>query len=335
MGNNNYLTRPWHLDEELHPTSWVTKNMMKMIKRKDPTRPAFFYCSYMAPHPPLVPLQSFLDMYKDKELQPSIKDDWEDSYILKALRYPASQYSEEERIRARKAFYALCTQIDYEIRLLIGTLRESSLLDDTIIVFLSDHGDMLFDHDMAAKRLMYDNSARIPLIFAGKPVLEYKGKGYENKLATMSDVMPTLLDMCGIEVPEHVDGFPLFSDNTREYVYGEVSNGEKATRMIRDNKYKLIYYPCGNIKQLFDMENDPHETHDLSSVVGYESILSNLESKLISELYDTDLEWIKEGKLVGFEAPKDFKPTPDFGLYNQRGYHWPQPKGYSNKGKNA
>ena len=120
-----------------------------------------------------------------------------------------------------------------------------------------------------------------------------------------------------------------------KYVYGEVSNGEKATRMIRDNKYKLIYYPCGNIKQLFDMENDPHETHDLSSVVGYESILSNLESKLISELYDTDLEWIKEGKLVGFEAPKDFKPTPDFGLYNQRGYHWPQPKGYSNKGKNA
>ena len=335
MGNNNYLTRPWHLDEELHPTSWVTKNMMKMIKRKDPTRPAFFYCSYMAPHPPLVPLQSFIDMYKDKELQPSIKDDWEDSYILKALRYPASRYSEEERIRARKAFYALCTQIDYEIRLLIGTLRECSLLDDTIIVFISDHGDMLFDHDMVAKRLMYDNSARIPLIFAGKPVLEYKGKGYENKLATMSDVMPTLLDMCGIEVPEHVDGFPLFSDNAREYVYGEVSNGEKATRMIRDNKYKLIYYPCGNIKQLFDMENDPHETHDLSSVVGYESILSNLESKLISELYDTDLEWIKEGKLVGFEAPKDFKPTPDFGLYNQRGYHWPQPKGYSNKGKNA
>ena len=105
--------------------------------------------------------------------------------------------------------------------------------------------------------------------------------------------------------------------------------------MIRDKKYKLIYYPCGNVKQLFDMENDPHEIHNLSSTVGYESILSHLESKLISELYDTDLEWINDGKLVGFEASKEFKPTPDFGLYNQRGYHWPQPKGYSNKGKNA
>ena len=335
MGNNNYLTRPWHLEEHFHPTSWVTKNMMKMIKRKDPTRPAFFYCSYMAPHPPLVPLQVYLDMYENKELKPSYEDDWPDSYILKILRHAASQYSEEERIRARKAFYALCTHIDYQIRLLIGTLRECSLLDDTIIVFLSDHGDMLFDHDMVAKRLMYDNSARVPLIITGKPALEYRNRGCENKLATLSDVMPTLLDMCGIEIPDHVDGFSLFSDRTRDYVYGEVSNGEKATRMIRDGRFKLIYYPCGNVKQLFDMEADPHETHDLSADGKYAGILSALEEKLTSELYGDDTRWIEDDRLVGFAAPEKFIPAPDFGLYNQRGYHWPQPKGYSNKGKNA
>lgn len=335
MGNNNYLTRPWHLDEQFHPTSWVTKNMMKMIKRKDPTRPAFFYCSYMAPHPPLVPLQVYLDMYENRTLQPSCGDDWPESHVLKVLRHAASQYSEEERIRARKAFYALCTHIDYQIRLLIGTLRECNLLDDTIIVFLSDHGDMLFDHNMVAKRLMYDNSARIPLIITGKPALEYRGKGYENRLAEMADVMPTLLDMCGIEIPSHVDGHSLFGDFSREYIYGEVSNGEKATRMIRDERYKLIYYPCGNVKQLFDMESDPHETHDLSAVSGYEAVLASLEEKLISELYGDDTGWIRDGKLIGFEAPAVFSPAPDFGLYNQRGYHWPQPKGYSNKGKNA
>ena len=54
MGNNTYYTRPWHLDEQAHPTNWVTMEMMHQIKRKDPTRPFFFYCSYQFPHPPLV-----------------------------------------------------------------------------------------------------------------------------------------------------------------------------------------------------------------------------------------------------------------------------------------
>lgn len=335
MGNNNYLTRPWHLEERFHPTSWVTMNMMKMIKRRDPKRPAFFYCSYMAPHPPLVPVKTYLDMYDDKTLKPSVSDDWQEEYILKVLRAPANEYSEEERIRARKAFYAACTHIDYQIRLLIGTLREASILDDTIIVFLSDHGDMLFDHNMVAKRLMYDNSARIPLIITGKPALEYRGKGYENKLAELADVMPTILDMCGIDIPKSVDGISLVSDKQRDYIFGEVSNGEKATRMIRDKKYKLIYYPCGNVKQLFDMDNDPYETHDLSKDSSYKEVLKSLEEKLVSELYGPDLDWIRDGKLVGFESPETFVNKPDFGLYNQRGYHWPQPKGYSNKGKNA
>ena len=64
MGNNTYYTRPWHLPEETHPGNWVTSEMIKMIQRKDPTRPAFFYASYQQPHPPLVPLQCYYDMYK-------------------------------------------------------------------------------------------------------------------------------------------------------------------------------------------------------------------------------------------------------------------------------
>ncbi len=335
MGNNTYYTRPWHLEERFHPTNWVTMNMMKMIKRKDPTRPAFFYCSYQFPHPPLVPLQVYLDMYKDKSLSPAKSDNWNDSYILNLLRKSADIYSDEERDRARKAFYAQCTHIDYQIRLLIGTLRECSLLDDTIIVFISDHGDMLFDHDLVAKRLMYDNSSRIPLIFAGKPILDLKEKGYENKLAEMADLMPTLLDLCDIEVPDTVDGFSLFSDKSRDYIYGEVGEGEKATRMIRDIKYKFVYYPCGNVKQLFDMERDPNECNNLYGNPEYIEIANSLEKKLIENLYGNDIEWIKNGKLAGFDAPIAIPDKPDFGLYNQRGYHWPQPKEYSNIGKNA
>ena len=194
---------------------------------------------------------------------------------------------------------------------------------------------MLFDHDLVAKRLMYDNSSRIPLIFAGKPILDLKGKGYENKLAEMADLMPTLLDLCDIEVPDTVDGFSLFSDKSRDYIYGEVGEGEKATRMIRNIKYKFVYYPCGNVKQLFDMKRDPSESNDLYGNPEYIEIANSLEKKLIENLYGNDIEWIKNGKLAGFDAPIAIPDKPDFGLYNQRGYHWPQPKEYSNIGKNA
>ena len=72
MGSNSYYTRPWHLNEELHPTSFITREMCRMIKRKDPTRPFFFYCSYIAPHPPLTPLQEYLDMYKEDECDEAV-----------------------------------------------------------------------------------------------------------------------------------------------------------------------------------------------------------------------------------------------------------------------
>lgn len=172
-----------------------------------------------------------------KKLSPTVSDDWnDDRYIFQSLRNSAELYDEEERDRARKAFYAQCTHIDYQIRLLIGTLRECNLLDDTIIVFLSDHGDMLFDHNLVAKRLMYENAARVPLILSGKPIMEYRNKGYEEKLGAMADLMPTLLSLCNLEIPSTVEGIPLFSEKKHDYIYGEVSEGEKSTRMVRDEK---------------------------------------------------------------------------------------------------
>ena len=83
---------------------------------------------------------------------------------MEAARY----YSHKEMIRAKKAYYAQCTHIDHQIRLVIGALKEEGILDDTILVFTSDHGEMLFDHGMVGKRTFYENSAHIPLIFFRK-----------------------------------------------------------------------------------------------------------------------------------------------------------------------
>ena len=334
MGNNTYYTRTWHLDERSHPTNWVTMEMMKQIKRKDPTRPFFFYCSYQFPHPPLVPLPAFLEMYQEDELEKLQGEDWLDnSPVFKALCEGASEYSEKERIRARRAFFAQCTHIDYQIRLLIGTLRESKMLEDTILVFVSDHGDMLFRHNMVGKRLFYEESAKVPLIFSGNPVMKWKGK-VEKKLAQLEDVMPTLLDLCGLPIPDTSEGISLISQQEHPYLYGEIGEGEKASRMIRWENYKLIYYPCGNKFQLFDLKKDLAETHDCVGEQEYQAVLARMKQYLKENFYGCDLKWLKETQFCGFE-PKEVYKKADFGLYNQRGYHWPTPSGYTNLGKNG
>lgn len=334
MGSNTYYTRPWHLSEKSHPTNWVTDQMIKTIKRKDPTRPAFYYVSYMYPHPPLVPLQPYLDMYSMNEIDEPLSGNWNNdtSWPLRALQNSSSAYSPKEIKLARRAFYAQCTHIDHQIRLLIGTLRESSILDNTIIMFLSDHGDMLFNHKMVAKRVFYENSANVPMIIGGKPVEKIRGQ-IDDRLVCLADVMPTLLSLCNIPVPETVEGVSMLSEIKREMLYCEVSEGDKATRMVTDGRHKMIYYPVGNYFQLFDLKNDPCESDNLADNSSYTDIKMELTNFLIKNLYKEDLKWVKKGKLTGLPN-KPFEAPSDYNLSNQRGGHWPPPSGYKNTGKN-
>jgi len=226
---------------------------------------------------------------------------------------------------ARLAFYALCTQIDHQLRVVIGTLREEGLLDNTIICFTSDHGDMLGNHGMWAKRLFFENSAHIPMLLMGVKGDERVGHHrIDNRLVGWQDVMPTLLDLAGIDIPGTVDGISMVGEKKREFFYGEIDEGPRATRMIHDGRFKLIYYGTGNRKLLFDLENDPNELQDLSASPDHAKTLKRLENLLIGQLYGGDEKWVKDGKLVG-EPDKAFSPGPNRTLTSQRGAHWPPP----------
>lgn len=324
MGNNVYYTRPWPLPEAAHPTSWTTREMIRQIKRRDPCKPSFFYASYAFPHPPLVPLAGYLDMYGENDVDMPVSGSWMDeSFIMKEMTAAAAHYSEREIRLAKRAYYAQCTYIDHQIRLLIGTLRECGLLDRTLLVFTSDHGDMLFDHKMVGKRCFYENSAHIPFIISGKPV-EHKRGTVDHRTVCLEDVMPTLLELCGLQIPETVEGMSLVGPKGRELLYGEISEGPRAVRMAFDGRYKLIYYPYGNVFQLFDVEQDKRDMVNLADIPKYRDVLEKLKDFLAANLYGADLEWVEEGKLVGIEPP-EYKEAPNYGFSNQRGLHWPAP----------
>ena len=108
---------------------------------------------------------------------------------------------------------------------------------------------------------------------------------------------------------------------TATHLYGEFREGPLATRMIRDRRYKLIYYPAGNVFQLFDLEQDPLEQCNLAGDPSLREVQDRLVGLLMGHLYGSDLEWVREGRLVGL-TEREYVPTANRGLSGQRGWRF-------------
>lgn len=331
MSNNGYEHRPWHLDEALHVTNWITRTAAREIKRRDPTRPAFWHVSYTHPHPPLVPLSSYEALYQDMPIDLPVMADWSQQAVdtlpmaLQVVRdYWPARWSDAQLRGLRRAYYALCTHIDHQIRILIGTLREEDLLNNTVILLTADHGDMLGDHGLWAKRLFYEGSARVPMILVGTKPGPIPSGVVDERLVGLQDVMPTLLDIAGLPIPASVEGLSMLGDTRRGVLFGECGEGRNATRMVHDGRHKLIWYPGGQTVQLFDLQTDPKECHDLSQTPAARDTRLRLEAALIAHLYGSDLDWVRDGRLVGY-ASDGSRIQPDRQFSGQRGLHYPQP----------
>ena len=308
MASNDYVARPFQLPEECHQTNWTAREACRMISRRDPTRPAFWYVSFTMPHPPRFPLGGYLAMSRDVRIGEPVIGNWarDVGTMPYALRDRVRGYSINGATRhelelAHRAFYALITHIDHQVRLIVGTLREQGLLDNTIIAITADHGDMLGDHGIWAKQVFFDRSANVPLIISGTPTGEHMtGGGRDDRLVELRDVMPTLLEMAGVDIPSHVEGASLLHPSRRETLYGEIhEHGARAFRMVRDQRYKLCYYPMGNRFQLFDMTTDPREATDLYENAAHAEARQRLTGVLRRELHGSDAKWFRDGRLGG------------------------------------
>ena len=332
MNNNNYMHRTWHLPEDCHVTNWTTEQICRVIKRRDPTRPAFWTLSYTAPHPPLVPLGCYMDIYRQFTIEPALQAEWAKDptklpHALKMIRNFYPNFSPEMVQEIRRAFYALCTHIDHQLRVVLGTLREEGLLDDTIILVAADHGDMLGDFGLFAKRTYFERSANVPMILMGIKDDQRVGVDrVDRRLVGLQDIMPTLLKLAGLHVPQSCDGQSMIADEIRTSLYGDCLENAGAARMLHDGRHKLIWYPAGNSFQLFDLESDPNEQVDRADDPDYRKTRETMQQQLADRLYGADIDqgWVTDGSLEGF-VPPPFEAKPDRSFSGQRGLHFPEP----------
>lgn len=319
---NSWVSRTWSYEEEYHPTNWVVTRALKFLKKRDTTLPFFLKLSFVRPHSPLDPPQYYYDMYM-RELEniplPKIGN-WEEKmgFSNKTFSTIAKKgiISEKELKRAIASYYALITHIDHQIgRFLIG-LEEHDLIDNTVILFVSDHGDQMGNHNLLRKGYPYQESVHIPLIIYDK---DYENKEkYPNRiineLVELRDILPTLLELGNGNKINNIDGksvVPLLKNEgiLHEYIHGEHELGEYSSQFIITKEWKYIWYSQSGEEQLFNLIKDPIENKNLIGIKKYEKILNELREKLIKELENREESYVKNKKL---QKGKKAKTTLEF-----------------------
>ncbi len=198
MNCNAYTARPWGKAEYLHPTNWVTQQGIDFFRRRDPRKPFFLYLSYHRPHPPLDPPAWAFEQYLQFNMPPPPVGDWASDFEKHHQPFRpdlnCGRLPQQVLQRARAGYYGHLTHIDHQLNRLFEALKEWRVDDNTWIMFVSDHGDLLGDHHLFRKCMPYEGSARIPMILKGPRGSNMPGGRVFDQIVELRDVMPTLLE---------------------------------------------------------------------------------------------------------------------------------------------
>lgn len=312
--NASTVARPWHMEEKYHPTNWAVTESIDFLRRRDPSKPFFLWTSFVRPHPPFDPPQVYFDMYKDMEMPAPPVGEWVDEISAESgNKSPETSFGKlkgSRLTRAQAAYYALITHLDDQIGRLMNGLFEHGVLDNTVILFTSDHGEMMGDHHYFRKSLPYEGSAKVPfMLYDPGNRLNLKRGLQVDQVVEMRDIMPTLLEAAGIEIPGSVDGSSILplcrggAPEWREYIHGEHSLDELSNHYITDGRMKYIWFSQSGREQLFDLGKDPQELKDLADSPLMKAELVKWRDILIMEL-DGREEGYSNGKaLVAGQKP--------------------------------
>lgn len=295
---NGWAANPWPLADDLHPTVWIVQHSREMLKQVPSEQPLFLTASLFAPHPPLFPPKRYFDYYLKQKLPAPARGDWVDWKSLSPKGNKAGDrvlLQGETLCSCQAGYFGLIEQLDDQIQPLMTEFKERSKKAGRpwVIVFITDHGEMLGDHGYYRKCEPYEGSANIPYIIAGSPELGFKAGLRSYQTVSLEDIMPTLLDLAGAKVPQPMDGtslVPTLRGNTntiREWLHLEHApcyNKPQSFHALTDSHFKYIWRPLDGSEQLFNLDNDPHEEHNLAATDQRETEL--WRSRLIKLLAD-------------------------------------------------
>ena len=274
---------------DLHQTPWCFDRAIDFIEEERPS-PWLMSVNVFAPHHPFDPPKEYFDRYDpDKLPDPKYKPgelankpifqqvDHDGAYGGSQLGF--SKMTPRERREVTAAYYAMIEQVDDHVGRILKMLDDTGRRENTIVIFMSDHGELLGDHGMYLKGPhMYDCSIRVPLILSWPG--HFKAGLKSDALVELVDLVPTLLDALHMPIPNRVQGKSLFDictgkagpHNHKDHIYAEYYVGQPFHRhlkpdplvtMVRNRTHKCAVYAGIEVGELYDLRADPDEFDNL------------------------------------------------------------------------
>ncbi|HPU86344.1 MAG TPA: sulfatase-like hydrolase/transferase [Candidatus Latescibacteria bacterium] len=326
-GEMYYTPQPAQMPARLHPTQWIGDRAAAFLAEPERKKePWYLFASFIHPHPPFAPPVPWHKLYRAPLMPlPNVPADYEALHLY-INRYQnrykyRDQGIDQNLLRAIKAYYyGAVSFIDYQVGRILAALEETGQLENTLIVFASDHGEYLGDYYCFGKRGMHNAAARVPLIIR-HPERFARG-AICSRPASLVDIAPTVLAAAGANIKDHeLDGVDLSElvsgACSREMVFSQFQKAGQGVYMAVDERWKYFYSAPDGREFLFDHRVDPLETRNRVATPFIKDDAARMRAALVDHLkaggetaaLDGD-SWKQYPRL---EMPED----PDTGLLIQ------------------
>ncbi len=290
----------WEFPPETHADFFVGNHALEWIKHYERKQPFLLWVGFPGPHTPIDPIKKYADLYASRRLPPAIgsrkeldSKPWEQRKQFEYWHLDnddegiwLSDATPEKVARLRAHYYGNISMIDEKIGQMLDLLQRRGFLDNTLIIFASDHGNMLVDHALFVKWTGYEASIRVPLIVWYPK--RFPGGRRTTRLTQTFDVVPALLEQAHAPVPEgrQWHSCARFLRNgpdpepERKYVYSAVGISRQCPSkfyVVRSKELKYVYYENSDSRELYDLRKDPNELVNLAFEAGHAGIRAQYE----------------------------------------------------------
>jgi arylsulfatase A-like enzyme len=285
-------------DDLVHSDGKTAAKAVELIGRyKEMDKPFFLAVGFARPHVPLVAPKKYFDLYDwDKiELPPKIPGDQDDIPQNPANRRTTANYKMDlgQQKRTVRAYYATVSYVDALVGKIMTALEATGQRDNTIVIFTSDHGYHLGEHDLWQKVSIHEESAKVPLIISvpgKKPAVSYS-------FVELLDLYPTTAKLCGLKVPGNLQGkdvSAMFDDPSASVRDAVLTSGKG--QVYRTDRWAYLSY--GSNGELYDMHKDPKQYVNLYKNPEYAAVLTQLQQQLKNKLAEISQHDLPTGKGV-------------------------------------
>ena len=327
-----YIPQPSQLPARHHHSTWVADRAIDFLDGRDRERPFFLWASFIKPHPPFEAPAPWNKLYRAADMLPPRRPPGYEQ-LLSYWNHHQNRYKyrdkgyDEMLFRAMKAMYYACISfIDFNLGRILAALGDD--IDNTLIVYTADHGEMLGDYGSVGKRTMLNPAVKVPLIV--RPPGAGPGSQRSDTPVSLLDIFPTFAAAAGADEPppsaEGADLLALAADASgREFAFSQYSEGNTGLYMIAGRDCKYIYSAADRKEWLFDLGIDPCETKNFAGNPRYADQLSALRRRII-ERFENDgyKRAVKAGAWRDYEPPVFPDPAGDDGLLFQDPPHLPE-----------